>query len=95
MAERITFVVEYPSTETIPPISSGMEAAGGRVVTVAFEDALDQEQDSGEVMRLHGALNALLAHARFGSAEEQIIATALNTTPEKLRAEHNARLIAQ
>jgi len=45
--ERITFVIEFEDGKA-PPVHAYMEAFGGKVVAVAFRDALeepDQDED--------------------------------------------------
>lgn len=44
--ERITFVIEFEEGKA-PAVNGSMEAFGGKVVAVAFRDAL-AEDDEGE-----------------------------------------------
>lgn len=42
--ERITFVIEFEDGKA-PAVNGGMEAFGGKVVAVAFRDALAEDDD--------------------------------------------------
>lgn len=45
--EIITFVIEFEDGKA-PPVHAHMEAFGGKVVAVAFRDALEDDEDEDD-----------------------------------------------
>lgn len=46
--ERITFVIEFEDGKA-PPVRKNMEAFGGKVVSVAFHDALSVQEEPHKI----------------------------------------------
>ncbi len=44
---KLTFVIEFEVGKD-PPVHAHMEAFGGKVVAVAFRDALEESEEDGE-----------------------------------------------
>lgn len=56
--ERITFVIEFGDGKA-PPVHAHMEAFGGKVVSVAFHDALSEQDGPQMVATKSAPLNSI------------------------------------
>lgn len=55
---RITFVVDFEDGKE-PPVHAHMEAFGGKVVAVAFRDALGEQDEREQVTSTYEPLNTI------------------------------------
>lgn len=56
--ERITFVIEFEDGKA-PPVRKNMEAFGGKVVSVAFHDALSEEEEPQTITTEHTPISSM------------------------------------
>ncbi|WP_436918174.1 hypothetical protein [Enterobacter hormaechei] len=55
---KLTFVIEFEDGKE-PPVHAHMEAFGGKVVSVAFRDALSEQEEQQQVKYRQEPLNAI------------------------------------
>ena len=55
---KMTFVFEYEDGKE-PPVSAGLEVMGGKIVAVAFRDALEEPEVCDEAGPDHDWLNKI------------------------------------
>ena len=55
---KLTFVIDFEDGKE-PPVHAHMEAFGGKVVAVAFRDALSEQEEREQVVSNHEPLNTI------------------------------------
>lgn len=55
---KLTFVIEFEDGKE-PPVHAHMEAFGGKVVAVAFRDALSEQEEREQVTSAYEPLNTI------------------------------------
>ncbi|MCW1427438.1 hypothetical protein OLO36_27865, partial [Klebsiella pneumoniae] len=55
---KLTFVIEFEDGKE-PPVHAHMEAFGGKVVAVAFRDALSEQEEREQVTSTYEPLNTI------------------------------------
>ncbi len=55
---KLTFVIEFEDGKE-PPVHAHMEAFGGKVVAVAFRDALSEQEEREQVTSIYEPLNTI------------------------------------
>lgn len=55
---KLTFVIEFDDGKE-PPVHAHMEAFGGKVVAVAFRDALSEQEEREQVTSTYEPLNTI------------------------------------
>ncbi|WP_047415012.1 hypothetical protein [Citrobacter braakii] len=55
---KLTFVIEFEDGKE-PPVHAHMEAFGGRVIAVAFRDALSEQEEREQVTSTYEPLNTI------------------------------------
>ncbi|HID3520171.1 MULTISPECIES: hypothetical protein [Citrobacter] len=55
---RLTFVIEFEDGKE-PPVHAYMQAFGGKVVAVAFRDALSEQEEREQIVSTYEPLNTI------------------------------------